>query len=171
MITAIIETLNQEVALAHALVSLVPAATEGLVRDVIVIDHGSQDGTREVADAAGCTIIDAAGESDARRAAVDRARGDWLLFTPAEHVFEPEWQADAMAFIDRALGGSRAQTRSAIFRCGRMPSGLFAWLHGLISRGGTARLVAKAAWLAEQAGSTSRSSEASSVSDARRGAA
>ena len=103
MITAIIETENEEVSLAHALAALVPAATEGLIRDVIVIDHGSEDGTREVADAAGCTIIDAGGETDARRAAVERARGDWLLFTPASHVLRPEWQADAMAFIDRAL--------------------------------------------------------------------
>ena len=103
MITAIFETENDEVSLAHALAALVPAATEGLIRDVIIIDHGSEDGTREVADAAGCTIIDAAGETDARRMAAERARGDWLLFTPASHVFRPEWQADAMAFIDRTL--------------------------------------------------------------------
>ncbi len=108
MITAIIETENEEVALAHALAALVPAATEGIVRDVIVIDRGSQDGTREVADAAGCTIIDGAQEPDATRLAVEQARGDWLLFTPASQVLQPEWQADAMAFIDRALTDGQA---------------------------------------------------------------
>ena len=82
-----------------------------------------------VADAAGCTIIDAAGETDARRAAVERARGDWLLFTPATQVLPPEWQADALAFIDRTLVGGQAQKRSAIFRGGRLPSGPLAWLH------------------------------------------
>ena len=81
MITAIIETRNDEVALAHALAALVPAATEGVIRDVIVIDHGSDDGTLVVADAAGCTIVDAGAEDDAQRAAVEQARGDWLLFT------------------------------------------------------------------------------------------
>ena len=171
MITAIIETENEEVSLAHALAALVPAATEGLLRDVIVVDRGSHDGTRLVADAAGCTIIDAAEESDARRAAVDRARGDWLLFTPASHIFRPEWQAEAMAFIDRTLEGGQAQKRSATFRGGRMTSGPLTWLLGTLRGGRPARLVAKSAWLAEAARATSPSSEASSASGVRRGAA
>ncbi len=171
MITAIIETLNEEVGLAHALVALVPAATEGIIRDVIVIDHGSSDATREVADAAGCTIVEAAGKTDGRRRAVEQARGDWLLFTPASHVFEPEWQADAMAFIDRALVGGQAQKVSATFRGGRLLSGPLARLRGLLRGGSTARLVAKTAWLAEAAEATAPASAASRVSDARRGAA
>ncbi len=171
MITAIIETLNEEISLAHALAALVPAATEGLIRDVIVIDRGSDDATRDVADAAGCTIIEAAGEADATRSAVEQARGDWLLFTPASHIFQPEWQSDAMAFIDRTLVGGQAQKRSAIFRGGRLPSGPLAWLLSMIRGGSTARLVAKSAWLAEQSRATSAASEASRVSDARRGAA
>ncbi len=171
MITAIIETRNEEVSLAHALVALVPAATEGLIRDVIVVDGGSEDGTRKVADAAGCTIVDAAEETDARRTAVERARGDWLLFTPASHIFQPEWQSDAMAFIDRTLTAGQAQKRSAIFRDGRLSSGPLAWLIGMIRGGSTARLVAKSAWLAETSGSTAPASAASTVSDVRRGAA
>ncbi len=171
MITAIFETRNEEVSLAHALAALVPAATEGVIRDVVVIDHGSDDGTRTVADAAGCTIIDAAGHSDARLAAVEQARGDWLLFTPAAHIFQPEWQAEAMDFIDRALTGGRAQKRSATFRGGRLASGPFAWLMGMIRGGATARLVAKTAWLAETARSSLPASEASTVSGVRRGAA
>ena len=171
MITAIIETLNEEVGLAHALAALVPAATEGIIRDVIVIDRGSNDATREVADAAGCTIVEASGKTDARRAAVEQARGDWLLFMPASHVFAPEWQAQAMAFIDRALVGGQAQKRSAIFRSGRLPSGPLAWLLSLVRGGATARLVAKSAWLAEQSRSTASASAASRVSGVRRGAA
>ncbi len=171
MITAIIETKNEEVSLAHALAALVPAATEGLIRDVIVVDHGSHDGTRQVADAAGCTIIDAGEAGDARRAAVDQARGDWLLFTPASHIFQPEWQADAMAFIDQALEGGQAQKRSATFRGGRLTTGPLAWLRGLMRGGRSARLVAKTAWLAEMSRATAPASEASRASDARRGAA
>ncbi len=171
MITAIIETRNQEVSLAHALAALVPAATEGLIRDVIVVDYGSDDGTRMVADAAGCTIVDAAGETDARLRAVEQARGDWLLFTPATHIFQPEWQSDAMAFIDRTLTTGQGQKRSAIFRGGRLPSGPLTWLMSVIRGGGTARLVAKTAWLAETSRATSPASAASTVSDVRRGAA
>jgi glycosyltransferase involved in cell wall biosynthesis len=171
MITAIIETLNEDVSLARALAALVPAATEGVIRDVIVIDRGSNDATREVADAAGCTVVEASGAVDARRIAVEQARGDWLLFTPASHIFEPEWQAEAMAFIDRTLVGGQAQKRSAIFRGGRLRPGLLAWLRSLIGGGATARLVAKSAWLAEQSRSTSLASAASRVSGVRRGAA
>jgi glycosyltransferase involved in cell wall biosynthesis len=171
MITAIIETRNEEVGLAHALAALVPAATEGILRDVIVIDKGSDDGTRAVADAAGCTIIDAFAEADATRAAVERARGDWLLFTPATPVLQPGWQAAALAFIDRALIDGRGQTRSATFRGGRLHSTLFGWFSAVVRGESTARLVAKSAWLAERSGSTSQASGASTVSDARRGAA
>lgn len=170
MITAIIETRNEEVSLARALAALVPAATEGVIRDVIVIDRGSQDATRKVADAAGCTVIDASAETDATRAAVEQARGDWLLFSRASHIFAPEWQAEAMAFIDRALTGGQAQTASATFRGGRLISGPFTWLRGMIRGGGAARLVAKTAWLAETSHLPSQAAEAATVSGARRGA-
>lgn len=170
MITAIIETLNEEIDLAHALAALVPAATEGIIRDVIVVDRGSTDGTLEVADAAGCTIVDASRAGDARRLAVEQARGEWLLFAPARPVFEPEWQDDAMAFIDRALTGGRAQKRVAVFRGGRLPAGPLAWLRAVARGGATARLVSKSAWLAEPSRATA-SSAASPVSGARRGAA
>ncbi len=171
MITAIIETRNDELGLAQALAALVPAATEGVISDVIVIDKGSDDGTLVVADAAGCTIIDAEKEADARRAAVEQARGDWLLFTPPEPALQPEWQSDALAFIDWALIRGQAQRRSATFRQGRLPAGMFTWLRGVVRGGSTARLVAKTAWLAEKARAPMRASSASSASGARRGAA
>jgi hypothetical protein len=167
MITAIIETLNEEVGLAHALAGLVPAATEGLIRDVIVIDRGSSDATRVVADAAGCTVVDAPATAVARRTAIEQARGDWLLFLPAADILAPEWQADAVAYIDRALNDDRLRKRVAVFRHGRLPSGPLAWLGGLIRGGGTARLMAKSTWLAE---ATSQPCEASTVSGAHRGA-
>ena len=171
MITAIIETLNDEVGLARTLAALVPAATEGVIRDVIVIDGGSSDGTLVVADAAGCTIIEGEAMDDPRRAAVEQARGDWLLFASPAVALRPEWQADALAFIDRALIGGQAQKRSATFRDGRLPADLFTWLRAVMRGGSTARLVAKSAWLAEKSRSPMRASSASSVSGARRGAA
>ena len=170
MITAIIETRNDEVGLAHALAALVPAATEGVIRDVIVIDHGSEDGTLTVADAAGCTIVDAGRVDDARRAAVEQARGDWLFFTSSQ-TLPPEWQADALAFIDRTMVGGRAQRQSAMFRGGRFPSSPLTRLLSALRGDRTARLVAKSAWLAENPRAAKRASAPSSVSGARRGAA
>ncbi len=58
MITAIIETSDDEVRLAYALAALVPAAMAGVVREVVVDRPRLGDGTLAVADAAGCTIIE-----------------------------------------------------------------------------------------------------------------
>ena len=55
MISVLIETRNDEAELAHTLASLVPGAVEGVVREVIVCDRGSTDGTASVAEQAGMT--------------------------------------------------------------------------------------------------------------------
>jgi glycosyltransferase involved in cell wall biosynthesis len=169
MITAIIETRDDEVGLAHALAALVPAATEGIVREVIVVDHGSTDGTLVVADAAGCTIVEARVADEARRRAAEGARGDWLLFLSPKAALEPGWQSAAMAFIDRALVSGTANSRVAHVRRGTVMSGLWSRMLGLVSRG-DGKLVAKTAYLAASA-SSPVSSSVSTVSGARRGAA
>ncbi len=120
MITAVIQTLDDERRLLPTLVALVPAATEGVVREVVVIDHGSRDGTLGVADAAGCSVVD--GRQDpysARRRAAEQARGDWLLFLRPGAVLEPSWLGEAVAFIDGALVDGVARSRAATFRLKR----------------------------------------------------
>jgi glycosyltransferase involved in cell wall biosynthesis len=175
MITAIIETLNDEVALAHALAALVPAATEGVLREVVVIDRGSTDGTLVVADAAGCTIVEAGRVAgDPRRFAAERARGSWLLLLSPAVVLELGWQGEAMAFADRAMIAGRGMTAVGRFHRGRLVRGWRArlaegWrrLVGARPQGGT--LISKDGWLALTA--PLPVSSASSVSGVRRGAA
>jgi hypothetical protein len=174
MITALIETLNDEVALAHALAALVPAATEGVLREVVVIDHGSTDGTLVVADAAGCTIVAAGAAGDQRRFAVERARGAWVLLLPPTAVLEPGWQGEAMAFVDRALVAGRAMTAVGRFHSGRLVPGWRAMLAGRWRRLAglppvDAVLMSKDGWLSLTASSPMPS--AWSASGARRGAA
>ena len=170
MITAIIETRDDEVGLAHTLAALVPAATEGLVREVVVIDYGSIDGTRKVADVAGCTIIEAAQvDGDARRLAAEAARGDWLLLLSPSAVLHGGWQGPAMAFIDRALIAGRARSSVAVIRRGTVVAGWRARLMNMLSLA-EGRLVSKAAYLAASPSSLP-SSAASLASGARRGAA
>lgn len=188
MITAIIETRDDEVQLAHALAALVPAATEGALRDVVVIDHGSADGTLVVADAAGCVILPANSEAtEARHRAVADARGDWLLFLSPHSVLDTDWHNEALAFIDRTVVDGVARARVAVFRDGRLLRGwrrrLASWLAGRPSRllapprPGQARLISKGYYLAHAgrlAGDEVFSAlavEASSASGARRGAA
>jgi hypothetical protein len=75
MLTVIIECRDNEAELAQTLAALVPGAVEGLVRDVIVLDLGSSDGSADVADAAGCRFLT---EWDLRDV-IATARGEWLL--------------------------------------------------------------------------------------------
>lgn len=75
MLTVIIECRDQEPELAQTLAALVSGAIEGLVREVVVLDHGSRDGTSRVADAAGCRFFTEWDIGDVLR----EARGDWLL--------------------------------------------------------------------------------------------
>jgi len=75
MLTVLIECRDQEPELAQTLATLVSGAIEGLVCDVVVLDHGSRDGTSRVADAAGCRFYSQWDIEDILRS----ARGEWLL--------------------------------------------------------------------------------------------
>ncbi|MDX3925607.1 MAG: glycosyltransferase [Shinella sp.] len=75
MLTVIMECHDNEADLAQTLSALVSGAVEGLVRDVIVLDHGSRDGSSRVADAAGCRFLTHWDMKDVVRS----ARGEWLL--------------------------------------------------------------------------------------------
>lgn len=75
MLSVVIETLNDEDPLARTLSSLVGPAVEGAVREVIVCDRGSTDGTEKVAEIAGCTFL----AQSTIAQAIDRAKSDWLL--------------------------------------------------------------------------------------------
>src|SRR4051812_8684973 len=57
MISVVIPTLNSERALPRCFDSLIPAAVRGVVREVIIADGGSTDGTLGVADAAGAHVV------------------------------------------------------------------------------------------------------------------
>ncbi|MFP5075971.1 glycosyltransferase [Rhizobium sp. YIM 134829] len=75
MLTVLLETRNNEARLAQTLAALVPGAVEGLVSDVLVLDRGSTDASRAVADAAGARFMEQGALSEALRL----ARGTWLL--------------------------------------------------------------------------------------------
>jgi len=74
MISAILATRNDARRLGETLAALVPAAVDGLVRQVIIADAGSTDRTLEVADDAGATLV-----SGDLRAGMAVARERWLL--------------------------------------------------------------------------------------------
>jgi glycosyltransferase involved in cell wall biosynthesis len=111
MVSVIIETRNDEEALARTLAGLVSGAVEGLVRDVIILDHGSSDHTREIADAAGCVFLADRPFADAVR----QARGDWLLLLEPGSRLLDGWPEAVRDHIELLPGPARF-TRSAIHR-------------------------------------------------------
>lgn len=102
MISVIIPTLNAERTLAASLTGLVPAAIDGLIREVIVVDGGSQDRTREIADSAGADILTAtAGRGSQLMRGASAARSPWLLFLHADTVLQEGWETDAVRLMRR----------------------------------------------------------------------
>ena len=112
MLTVIIPTRDSERPLVHTLAALVPGATAGLVREVIVADGGSRDDTEQVADIAGCVFLASGGPLENRlNAAARRARGEWLMFLRPGIVPGPMWIDDILAFASQAPDGAAVFAR------------------------------------------------------------
>lgn len=154
MISVVIAASNEERALARSLAALVPAAVEGLVQEVIVVDLGSADGTATVADAAGCRLMtgDAERAGESLRRAAASAKGRWLLFLRPGTVLESAWTRQAGDFIDETAMASGAAARAAFLigrRPGRMPllaeaMTALGWFAGIVPRMGGAVLLSAA---------------------------
>jgi rSAM/selenodomain-associated transferase 2 len=101
-ISVVIPTLNEE--------RLVPLAIESVRADaaeVLVVDGGSTDRTRDVAAEAGARVLDA---PRGRGLQLDRgareARGDWLVFLHADTRLEPGWGASVLGLDEAIVGGA-----------------------------------------------------------------
>lgn len=103
MLSVVIETKNQEVALARTLASLVGGAVEGLVREVIVCDVDSTDQTWRVAEQAGCHFIAGSGAE----AGIRHARSDWILLLEPGARLMDGWMDDVAAHAEGASGAAR----------------------------------------------------------------
>ena len=106
LISVVIPTLNEEARLRECLAALAPAAIDGLVKEVIVADGGSEDRTLEIADSFGAVIIDApAGRGGQLKAGADIARGNWLLFLHGDTVLDFGWSDEVALFMENNAHG------------------------------------------------------------------
>ncbi len=117
MLSVVIATENAEHVLVPTLAALVPGATAGIVREVIVADAGSSDATAMIADSAGCRIeVTAAPRGERLRQAAASARGPWLMFLPPGVVPDWTWTQEIQRFIEHAELSGRSDARAAAFR-------------------------------------------------------
>lgn len=116
MISVVIPTLNAGECLAATLSALVPAAVEGIVREVVVVDGGSSDITGRIAEDAGAVLLQSQpGRGTQLRLGARQAKNDWLLFLHADTILEPCWEQEVVALIARMSSGGRP-TAAAAFR-------------------------------------------------------
>jgi glycosyltransferase involved in cell wall biosynthesis len=113
MLSIVIPTLNSERLLVPTLAALVSGATEGLIRDVLLADGGSQDDTAVVADVAGCKFLKLDRPlSERLRAAAAAARAPWLFFLRPGIILDAPWIGETRRFIEL----TRDSARAAVFR-------------------------------------------------------
>ena len=95
VVSVIVPARNEEACLARCLESLVQQ--RGIGFEIIVIDDGSSDGTRRIAESfPEVRVVEAAslppgwsGKTNAMLAGARAAKGEWLLFTDADTVHLP----------------------------------------------------------------------------------
>ncbi|MGF1454323.1 MAG: TIGR04283 family arsenosugar biosynthesis glycosyltransferase [Alphaproteobacteria bacterium] len=115
-LSIVIPTLNAADTLPVALEALVPGVVAGLVRDVVVADGGSSDGTLAIADHMGARIIKTTrGGGHLLREGAAAAQGDWLLFLHADTILEAGWARMVRDFMERAARAKALQAAAFTF--------------------------------------------------------
>lgn len=99
-ISVIIPTLNAGDALPACLMALGEGLQEGLIRELIISDGGSDDSTLKTAQAAGAEIVTGPPSRGGQlRRGAAMAQGDWLLFLHADTQLAQGWTASVLAHL------------------------------------------------------------------------
>lgn len=112
MLTVLLEVRNDDAeALAATLASLVGAAVDGYVREVVVLDGGMGPAAQRIADDAGCSIRPAQELADV----VSDARADWLALFETGCALPTGWAQG----LERRIRAASGADRGLRFRTGR----------------------------------------------------
>jgi len=116
---------NSEVAVSHTVIvgdeeKNLPAclsSVAGLFDEIVVVDTGSKDRTREIAREFGARVFDFVWVDDfaaARNAALARAKGDYAFWLGADDVLDPPQRVKLQALLDGLRLGDEA---AYVVRC------------------------------------------------------
>lgn len=100
-LSIIIPAYNAEANLPLCLSSLMPGLESGLIREVVLVDGGSEDQTCRTAEGTGATVLTSPtkGRAAQLRHGAEHARGDWFLFLHADTALSRDWAERTQAHI------------------------------------------------------------------------
>ncbi len=110
--------------LLRTLAALVPAAIEGVVRDVTLLQVGDATGMAGIADEAGCQLVEEKDFPAALARGVAGARSPWIFVVKAGTVPSRIFGEEAARALEDEIGEGGALLREA-------PTGLARWFPSL----------------------------------------
>jgi hypothetical protein len=100
MISVVIVTAHDPAAVASLLEELVPAAVNGLVREVLVPSAESTPASRAIADDAGAVLVEGAYD-----AAINAAKSSWVMVLEASRPRAADWLQKVARHVSLDAGG------------------------------------------------------------------
>ena len=113
-VSVVINSKNEALAIGDCLASVAGVTgVTGLADEIVVLDSGSTDGTREICASFGARVIDAdwLGFGPQKNLAVRSARNDWVLCLDADERVSPE--------LSVAISSALAAPAYGAYRCAR----------------------------------------------------
>jgi len=107
LISVVIITKNEEANIARTLDSVQAIVKDGR-GEIIIVDDGSTDRTREIAGSLGAKVYCEAwkGYAGQKNSAIEKAQGEWILSLDGDEELEPSLADE----IERVLGGQCSRT-------------------------------------------------------------
>jgi glycosyltransferase involved in cell wall biosynthesis len=110
-VSAVVTTLNEVADIERCLTSIRSQTLAGV--EIVVVDNGSTDGTREIAAASADTVLVQGPERSAQRNAGARAaRADYILFADADMELTPTVLEECLAAASEGVAGVIIPERS-----------------------------------------------------------
>jgi len=101
MVSVVIPAFNERRSLDSLLEAL---ASQAVVDEIVLVDDGSEDGTAEIALAAGAKVIAHPynmGNGAAVKTGIRNCRGDVIVFMDADGQHDPAWISKLIAYLDK----------------------------------------------------------------------
>ena len=104
-ISIVIPTFNSQNTVRKTLASLFEGIEAGIVRELIVVDGGSRDETREIVEECGGKFISSAASRGYQlKKGVNLARGDFIFVLHSDSVLEPGWSKIVRKYFNKDAG-------------------------------------------------------------------